>query len=169
MAVTTVAAYILVVTLAAPSLTEMGVPSLVAHFAVFYWAMLSAFTPPVAGVCVVTANIAQASFLKTCWESMKLGSPKFIMPFYFISYPAILSFSPKGFIAFFIAGVGFVALSAGIQSAWGWWQQGLLIVLGAVLLLSPPGALVWVLITVTLVAFPLMWKRYSNQVVPVTV
>ena len=90
------------------------------------------------------------------------------MPFYFISYPAILSFSLKGFVAFFIASVGFVALSAGIQSAWGWWQQILLIVLGAVLLLSPPGALVWIMVAITLVAFPLMWRRYSDKVVPVT-
>lgn len=166
MAVTTVAAYILVVTLAAPALLEVGIQPLVAHFAVFYWGMLSAVTPPVAAVCVVTAGIANSNFFKTCWESIKLGIPKFILPFFFISYPEILSLSPQGFTAFLIASIGFMALSAGIQSGWGVWQQVLLIALAVMILTFPTGLYLWISIFITVIVFPILWKTYSGRVRP---
>jgi TRAP-type uncharacterized transport system fused permease subunit len=163
MAVTTVAAYILVVTLAAPALLKVGIQPLVAHFVVFYWAMLSNLTPPVAGVCVVTARLAKAKFLSTCWESMKLGAPKFILPFFFISYPEILSFTFEGFVAFLIATVGFITLSAGIQSEWGFFPQMAMIVLSCIVLFVPAGFYLWVSMVVTIVLFPIFWKRYAKK------
>jgi TRAP transporter 4TM/12TM fusion protein len=167
MAVTTVAAYILVVTLAAPALIKVGVSPLVAHFSVFYWAMLSGITPPVAGVCVITAGISGSNFLKTCWEAMKLGSPKFIMPFLFVAYPSILSFSAKGLQNFIVFGIAFCALSAGIQSGWGWWQQILLLFLGALPFLIPVSYIAWICAIVTIVVLPLLWRTYSSRVSPV--
>ena len=167
MAVVTVAAYILVVTLTGPPLLQMGLDPLVIHFTVFYWAMLSAFTPPVAAVCVVTARIADANFLVTSWESMKLGAPKFILPFFFISYPAILSFSIDGLIAFIIAGVGFMALSAGLQSNWGWRQRILLLILAVAILLSPSGIWDWLFVPVTVVIFFFLWKYNERRITPV--
>lgn len=166
MAVTTVAAYILVVTLAAPALLKVGVPPLVAHFTVFYWAMLSGITPPVAAVCVITSGIAGSSFMKTCWESMKLGSPKFIMPFLFVAYPAILSFTGTGFVTFLIFGIAFCALSAGIQSGWGWWQQLLLLALGALAIAFPVSSIVWICTAATVIVLPILWKYYAGRVVP---
>jgi len=165
MAVTTVAAYILVATLIAPVLIKLGVPELSAHFSVFYWAMLSGITPPVAAVCVITASIANAGFLKTCWEAMKLGAPKFILPFFFIAQPQILSFSSGALIPFFIASVGFIALSAGIQSGWGWWQQGLMLFLSAVILFIPESSFVWSPVAAVVILLPILWKRYSKTVV----
>lgn len=166
MAVTTVAAYILVVTLAAPALMKVGIDPLVAHFSVFYWAMLSAITPPVAAVCVVTAGIANANFMKTAWESMKLGAPKFILPFIFIMEPEILSFSSKGIVPFIISGVGFAALSAGIQSGWGWWQQLLLIALSIATFLSSAITYKLFFAGITLIALCILWKRYDHKVKP---
>jgi len=104
--------------------------------------------------------------MKTSWESMKLALPKFIMPFLFISYPSILSFNWEGFIVFIIAGVGFMALSAGIQSGWGWWQQILLIILGVVILFIPAGKLIWIFVLVTIVIFFILWNRFADSVVP---
>jgi TRAP-type uncharacterized transport system fused permease subunit len=166
MAVTTVAAYILVVTLAAPALLKVGVPPLVAHFTVFYWAMLSGITPPVAAVCVITSGIAGSNFMKTCWESMKLGSPKFIMPFLFVAYPAILSFSGTGFLTFLIFGIAFCALSAGIQSGWGWWQQILLLALAALAIAFPVSIIAWICTAATVVVLPILWRHYAGRVVP---
>lgn len=157
MAVTTVAAYILTVTLVAPALTQMGIPPLVAHFTVFYWAMLSSITPPVAAVCVITAGLAGANFLETCWESMKLGAPKFILPFIFITYPDILRFDLAGLEVFLISGVGFAALCAGLQSGWVWWQRLAMLVLGALILCPTATWLLWVLLAITVVLFPLLW------------
>ena len=164
MAVSTVAAYILVVTLAAPALIKIGVDPLAAHFSVFYWAMLSAFTPPVAAACVITAGIAKASFMRTCWESMKLGLPKFIMPYIFIAYPSILSLTWEGFVAFFIASVGFAALSAGIQSGWGYIPQIILTVLGFAVLFIPAHGAVWFFVVPTAILMIVFWRRYNPKV-----
>lgn len=164
MAVTTVAAYILVVTLAAPALVKVGIEPIVAHFAVFYWAMLSGITPPVAPVCVITAGIGHANFLHTCWESMKLGFPKFIMPFMFIAYSKMLSFSLGGFYVFILGAVAFCALSAGIQSGWGWWQQGLLIIISAVALYPTPAYVTWTAVGILAVIFPVMWWKCSSKI-----
>jgi TRAP transporter 4TM/12TM fusion protein len=163
MAVSTVAAYILVVTLASPALVKLGVEPIAAHFAVFYWAMLSAFTPPVAAACVITASIAKASFMRTCWESMKLGLPKFIMPFIFITYPAILSFTIDGFMAFIIAGIGFIALSAGIQSAWGYGPRILMSILGIILIFVPMKNFTWIMVAVTVLLFLVFWRRFKGH------
>ena len=128
--------------------------------------MLSGITPPVAAVCVITSGIAGSNFFKTCWEAMKLGSPKFIMPFLFVAYPSILSFSAKGFHTFFVFGIAFCALSAGIQSGWGWWQQILLLALGAVPFIIPVNYVAWICAAATVVVLPLLWKIYAGRVVP---
>ena len=163
MAVTTVAAYILVVTLTAPALLQFGIEPLVAHFIVLYWAMTSAFTPPVAAACVITAGIAEANFFKTCWESIKLGSPKFLLPILFVTYPQLLSLTPSGFYTFLIAMVGFSGFTAGLQSGWGRWPQAILIVLGLLVILSPFATVTWTALCVTLVVLPVFWRRYSPR------
>ena len=164
MAVSTVGAYIMVVTLAAPALIKLGIQPLVAHFAVFYWAMLSTFTPPVAGICVITAGIAHANFMQTCWESIKLGFPKFILPFFFVACPSILSLSWEGFQAFLVASAGFVAISAGIQSDWGGWRRGLLILLGATILVIPSGIMGWTLTVVTAGLVAVFWRQFKDKI-----
>jgi len=167
MAVTTVGAYILAITLAAPALTKLGIDPLVAHFVVFYWAMLSAFTPPVAPVCVATSAIAGAKFLPTCWESMKLGFPKFILPVVFITRPDILKFNLMGITAFCVCCVSFLALSAGIQSGWGLWQQAILFALGFYLLFATTSYM-WITMVITILVFCIMWIKYNQRVVSQT-
>jgi TRAP transporter 4TM/12TM fusion protein len=90
MTATTVAAYILTVTLAAPILLDMGIPLLVTHFAVFYLAMFGLVTPPVAPCCAVASGIAKDSFLKICWYSLKIGHPILILPLSFFVHPALI-------------------------------------------------------------------------------
>ena len=91
MAVATVACYILVVTLAAPALQYFGVPIVASHFAVFYLAIVSGITPPVAGVCILTSFLAGARFLPTCWEAIKIGISLFILPFAFMIHPEVFA------------------------------------------------------------------------------
>jgi len=165
MAVSTVAAYIIVITLAAPGLEAFGVPMIVTHFMVFYWAMLSAITPPVASVCVITSALAGSNYFSTCWESMKLGFPKFILPFVFVTQPGILEFNLEGFGLFISAFFGFAGLSAAIQSGYGWWQQILLFILGIACILIE-NLLIGILIcTVTLIVLYFMWKKYSDKAI----
>lgn len=134
MAVTTVGAYILVVTLVAPAMIRLGTPALITHFAVFYWALLSGFTPPVAGVCIITSQIAKSNFWSTCWESMKLGLPIFILPYFFVSYPELLTFSGAGLKSFVMALAGLLALASSLQALWSFKLRIILALLGLIIL-----------------------------------
>jgi len=88
----TVAAYTIVALLIAPTLIgEFGVPQLAAHFFVFYAAILSGITPPIAIAVVVTAGIAGADFWRTSLEALKLAMPLFVLPFTFIYNPEIVT------------------------------------------------------------------------------
>lgn len=88
----TVAAYTIVALLIAPTIiTNFAVPTLAAHFFVFYAAILSGITPPIAIAVVVTAGIAEADFWRTSLEALKLGLPLFILPFTFIYNPEIVT------------------------------------------------------------------------------
>ncbi|TVQ40551.1 MAG: TRAP transporter large permease subunit, partial [Geminicoccaceae bacterium] len=86
----TSAAYILVALLGAPALVNLGVPLLAAHFFVFFFANISAITPPVAISCLVAAKIAGAGFFKTSFIAVRLGLPGFILPFLFVMHPELL-------------------------------------------------------------------------------
>lgn len=86
----TSAAYILVALMGAPALVELGVPLLAAHFFVFFFANLSAITPPVAVCCLVAAKIAQGNFFRTSFIAVRLGLPGFVLPFLFAVHPEIL-------------------------------------------------------------------------------
>lgn len=115
MAATTVAAYILTVTLAAPVLLDMGVPLLVTHFAIFYFAMLGLITPPVAPCCAVASGIAQDGFLKICWYAIKIGMPLFILPLAFFVHQNIIIHGAGTMVAIFLIGLGMGGLTLGIN------------------------------------------------------
>ena len=83
-------AYILAALLGAPALTALGVPLIVAHFFVFYFAEMSALTPPVAIGCLVASGLAKADFMKTCLQSLELGIAGFVLPFMFLYRPGLL-------------------------------------------------------------------------------
>lgn len=83
-------AYILAALLGAPALTAFGVPVVVAHFFVFYYAEMSALTPPVAIGCLVAAGLAKADFFKTCMISLRLGIVGFVLPLLFLYRPELL-------------------------------------------------------------------------------
>lgn len=87
----TVIAYVVVAFLAAPVLTGLGVSKVVAHFFVFYFAVLAAVTPPVAGAAMVGSQIAKAGYMRTSWESFKLVAPFFLLPYFIINNPIIIA------------------------------------------------------------------------------
>ncbi len=86
----TVIAYVVVAFLAAPVLGNLGVEPLKAHLFVFYFAVLAAVTPPIAGAAIVGSQIAKADYMKTSWESFKLVGPFYILPYFAIKNPVIL-------------------------------------------------------------------------------
>ncbi|MED1606728.1 TRAP transporter fused permease subunit [Cytobacillus kochii] len=90
MGMTVSAVYVFLAVIMAPALVAVGVDPIAAHLYVVYWATVSYITPPVALAAFSTASIAGASPMKTAFQSVQLGSVKFIVPFFMIYNPAIL-------------------------------------------------------------------------------
>jgi TRAP transporter 4TM/12TM fusion protein len=105
--VPTSAAYILVALLGAPALVKLGVPLLAAHLFVFFYANLSAITPPTALAALVAANIAGGRFLRTSMICMWLALPCFVLPFLFVAHPEIIGLGASLIVQ---AGFAFLAL-----------------------------------------------------------
>ena len=90
MGITTTAAYLLVAIIIAPVLVRMGVSPLAAHMFVFYYAVISTITPPVALAAYAAAGIAGTDPFKTALVGFRVGIAKFVVPFYIIYTPDIM-------------------------------------------------------------------------------
>jgi len=75
-----------------PFLQQVGVPPLQAHFFVFYFAVFSTLTPPVALSILASAMLAKAGFAETAAHAMKLACTTFIVPFAFVYSPELMAF-----------------------------------------------------------------------------
>ncbi|WP_254838436.1 TRAP transporter permease [Natronomonas marina] len=106
----TVAAYILVSIFVVPSLIRFGVPDVYGHFFVFYFAIISGITPPIAIVIAVASGIANADFVRTCVKAIPLALPGFIVPFVFVYNPSIIDWGATTPIVFLSMLVGTVLL-----------------------------------------------------------
>lgn len=92
MGMPTTAAYLLVAILVAPAMVRnFGLSALSIHMFVFYSAMLSMLTPPIALSVVVASGIAEANFWKSCSKAIRIGYPMFILPFVFIHQPIFIA------------------------------------------------------------------------------
>lgn len=92
MGLPTPVAYIIVALALVPFMQQIGVPPLQAHFFVFYFAVFSTLTPPIAVSVLAAAKLADASFLQTAAESMKIAMTTFIIPFALVYSPELMSF-----------------------------------------------------------------------------
>lgn len=119
MGLPTVGAYVIQAALIVPALIKLGVPVLAAHFFAFYFAIISAVTPPVALAAYAASGVAGSSPTQTAWAALKLALSAFIVPFMFAYGPAlILIGEPIHIILSAVtAFLGILALSAGIE---GW-------------------------------------------------
>ena len=90
MGLPTTAAYLILATVVAPSLVELGVPLLTAHMFVFFYGCVSTITPPVALASYVAAGIADADINRVGWTAFFYGITSYILPFMFFFGPALL-------------------------------------------------------------------------------
>ncbi|MGP1395473.1 MAG: TRAP transporter permease [Inquilinaceae bacterium] len=90
MGLPTVGVYLLLATLAAPPLIELGLQPMAAHLFVLYFGMLSMITPPVAIAAFVAANMAGAQPMRTGFEAVRIAWPAFIVPFLFAGSPQLM-------------------------------------------------------------------------------
>ncbi len=92
MGLPTPVAYIVVALAVVPFMQQLGVPPLQAHFFVFYFAVFSTLTPPVAVSVLAAARLADAGLFATALDAMKLALTTFIVPFAFVYNPDIMTF-----------------------------------------------------------------------------
>jgi len=126
-----------------PAIIKLGVIKPAAHMFAFYFAILSAITPPVALAVFAAAGLAKSNIWRTGWAAMRVGAAGFIVPFMFVYEPALLMIGdwPSIIHASITATAGCLLLAAGLA---GYligpaphWQRALLI--AASLLLIKPG------------------------------
>lgn len=87
---TTVGAYIIVATLVAPAMIAIGVVPMAAHLFPFYFAIVSAITPPVAVAAYAAAGLSGASPWSTGVTALRLAIPALAIPFIFVTQPELL-------------------------------------------------------------------------------
>lgn len=90
MGLPTTAAYLILATVVAPALSQLGVDILTAHMFVFYYGCVSTITPPVALASYVAAGISGASIDKVSWTAFFYGITCYIMPFMFFYGPGLM-------------------------------------------------------------------------------
>lgn len=142
MGLPTVAAYIVQVPLTIPALIELGVAPLAAHMFIFYFAILSAITPPVALAAFAAAGISGAEPMKTGIVSMKLGLAAFIVPFMFVYGESLLLIgdTPTIILSVITACIGIWGIACAVE---GWllrhayWYERLILFVGALLMIIP--------------------------------
>jgi TRAP transporter 4TM/12TM fusion protein len=141
----TTANYIIMATVAAPTLALLGVQPIVAHFFVFYYGVLADITPPVALAAYAAAGLAGSDPFKTGNTAFRLGLGKVLVPFVFVFAPSLLimvqDFSWYEFtVAFAGCVLGITVLAAALSNymltrmqAW----ERILCVIAAILIIAP--------------------------------
>lgn len=117
MGLPTSAAYLIVAIFSAPALIKLGVPPLAAHFFVFYYAIISAITPPVAVAAYAAATIAQTSMHATGWMAVRLAAAVYIVPFVMIYNPAMILIGSWSMVAQSIITciIGIIGIAIAVQ------------------------------------------------------
>ena len=96
MGLPTVGVYVLLATLVAPSLVEVGVKPMAAHLYVMYFGMMSMITPPIAIAAFAAASVAKADAMRTGFAATRFGWTAFIVPVLFVYSPSLLLIGEPG-------------------------------------------------------------------------
>jgi TRAP transporter 4TM/12TM fusion protein len=142
MGVPTTAQYVIISSLVAPALVQMGVLPIAAHLFILYFGTRADITPPVALAAYAGAGIAKSDPWKTGISAFQLGIAGFIIPFMFVYAPELLLIGSVGKIimAFATATLGVVCLAAGVQACLlvlTKWYETILLLAVAFLMIKP--------------------------------
>jgi TRAP transporter 4TM/12TM fusion protein len=142
MGMPTTPAYIIMTALLVPAIVKLGVIVPAAHMFAFYFAILSAITPPVALAVFAAAGLAKSDLWSSGWAAVKIGAAGFIVPFMFVYEPALLMIGdwPTIIWRFVAACVGIAMFAGGLHGYFitmaSYWQRPLLIA-GGLCLVAP--------------------------------
>ena len=141
MGLSVIPAYVILATLAAPALIQLGIPVLAAHLLVLWWGQASNVTPPVALAAYMAAGISKERLWPVCNVAMVKAMAIFYLPVLFVYQPGLLL---EGSVLEIVLTVGTLALgglaiSAGIEGYFyapmGAIMRVVAIAIGAVLIL----------------------------------
>jgi len=166
MGMPTTPAYIVQVALLVPALVKLGVMVEAAHMFVFYYAILSAITPPVAMAVYAANGISRGGLWDTGYAALKLGATGYIIPFMFVFGPSILLIGQpiNIVISLVTATIGVVCLAGGMIGfllVRATWYERLLLIAAALVLIKP--GLVTDLTGLGLVGLVIMLQLVSNR------
>lgn len=171
MGLPTTPAYIVQAALLAPALVKFGVAVPAAHMFVFYFAIISVITPPVAISLIAANGISGAGLWQGGIASMRLAATGYIVPFMFVYGPALLLIGDPGevVLAALTAIAGVVALSAGLHGYFirscSIWER-LLLISGSLTLIKT--GLVTDVIGAALLLSVIAWQTYGPTPNPVS-
>ena len=117
MEVPTTAAYVICVSVAGPALQQLGLPVLMTHLFVFWFALLSTITPPVCGAVFIAAGMVEENWLKVAGAAMALGVGLYLVPLAMVANPALIEIEAQpvlALLAFAKTALGLGAVSTGI-------------------------------------------------------
>lgn len=141
--VPTTANYIITATIAAPAVVQLGVPLLAAHMFAFYFGILADITPPVALAAYAASGVARSNPMQTGLTATRLGISAFLIPYIFVTNPALLLVNTPPLEALWVALsslIGIVGLSAAVIGFWRTelkaWERAILLA-GALGLMTP--------------------------------
>ncbi len=115
--VPTTPTYIILASIVAPALAQLGVPQIATHFFVFYYGVLADVTPPVALAAFAAAGIAGSEPMRTGTTAFRLSMGKVLVPFAFVYTPSLLLVD-FAWIPFLTALTGIVVAITGLGAAY---------------------------------------------------
>ncbi|MDP7540231.1 MAG: TRAP transporter fused permease subunit, partial [Alphaproteobacteria bacterium] len=142
MGLPTTPAYIMQVALLVPALVGLDVFKPAAHMFVFYFAILSSITPPVAMAVFAANSVSGAKLMSSGFAAVKLGATGYLVPYMFVFSPALLLVGNTGeiIIAVLTGLIGVTCLAGSLHGYFlrpaSWWQR-LVLAATAILLLLP--------------------------------
>jgi len=150
MGMPTAGVYILLSTLVAPALVEVGFLPIAAHLFILYFGMMSMITPPVAIAAFAAASLSGADPMRTGFAAMRFGWLAYVIPFMFVFAPTLLMEGPAfavvlatitATLGVWLVSVGVVGYLTRLQTA----VERALFVIAGIALVTPadafPGAL----------------------------
>lgn len=168
MGVPTTANYCIMAATCAPILIRMGVPSIAAHFFVFYFGIVADLTPPVALAAYAGAAIAQSNPMKTAFTATKLAIGAFIVPYVFALNPVMLLVDVTGPIQVVVivitSLIGIFGVAAGLEGyiiAHMNWIQRILAAVAGIMLIDPSP--VTDVIGIAVIAAIIVWQVFQKK------
>lgn len=144
MGLPTAASYLMVIFVAGPAIMGLGIAQLTTHMFVFYYAVLSAITPPVALAVFSAAAIAKTQPFGLAVTAVRLAAVGFLLPLMWVYHPELMITPDTDWLAtawfvplVMLAIVGFCAAQVGyLFRALRLWER-LLLGVAAAFIINP--------------------------------